>query len=101
MLLQLVQHPSNSLYVLFALALNIDENVIKVHYLKNVKLFCPDLVNISLQYGWCIGQSKRHDLVFEVVITGLEGRFLFVSFPNPHLVVDIDQIKLGELSSPT
>ena len=85
--------------MLFVLASNVDEDVIKVYYHENVKLLCQNLVDIALERGWCISQFKKHNLVLEVVIASPEGRFLFVSFPNPHVMVGIGQIKLGELSS--
>ncbi len=100
MLLQLVQHLSNGLYVLFALVLSVDEDVIKVHYHENIELLCQDLVDITLKRGRSIGQSKRHNLIFEITITGPESRLLFVAFPDPHLMVGIAQIQLGEISSP-
>ena len=83
-----------------ALILNIDENVIKVHYHKNVELFCQDLVDVTLKRGQCISQFERRDLVLKVVITGPEGRLLFIAFSDPHLIVGIGQVKLGETSSP-
>ncbi len=101
MLLQLVQHPSNGLYMLFAFALDIDDYVIEIHYYKNVKLLCQDLVDIALEYSRCVGQSKRYYLVLEMSIAGLKGRLPFDSFPNPHSMVCIGQIKLGEMSNPS
>ncbi len=101
MLLQLVQYPLNDLYILFAFTLGVDEDVIKVHYHDNVKLFCQDLVDITLKYSWCIGQSKRHHLVLEMAIAGLESRLPFIAFPTPYLIVGIGQIELGETLSPT
>ena len=85
--------------MLLALVLSVDEDVIKVYYHENVELLSQDLIDIALERGWCIGQSKRHDLVLKVAIAGLEGYCPFVSFPNPHLIVGISQIKLGESSS--
>ena len=75
--------------MLFALALSIDEDIIKVQYHKNVEFFCQDLVDIALKRGWCIGQSKRYDLVLEVAIASSESRLPFVSFLDPHLIVGI------------
>ena len=85
--------------MLFAFAFGVDEDVIKIHYYKNVKLFCQDLVDIALEHGQCVSQSKRYYLVFEMAIAGPESRFLFITFPNPHLIVGIKQIKLDETSS--
>ncbi len=97
----MVQHLLNGLYLLFTLVLSIDEDVIEVHYYKNVKLFYQDLVDVTLKRSRYVGQSKRHDLIFEMTITGPEGRFLFITFLNPHLIVGISQIELGETSSLT
>ena len=87
--------------MLFALALSVDEDVINVHYYENVELLCQDLVDIALDHGWSISQSEKHDLVIEVTIAGFEGRLLFVSFLDSHLMVGIGQIKLGKPSSLT
>ncbi len=85
----------------FAFTLGVDEDVIEVYYHKNVELFCHDLVDIALKRGRCVGQSKRHDLIFEMTITGPKSRLPFIIFPDLHSMVGIGQIKLGETSSLT
>ncbi len=87
--------------MLFALALSVDEDFIEIHYYEDVELLDQDLVDVTLKRGRCVGQSERHDLVLEMAIAGPEGRLLFVAFPNPHSMVGIGQIELGEPSSPT
>ncbi len=77
------------LYVLFAFALSVDKDIIKVHYHKNVKLFCQYLVDVALKHGRRVGQSKRHDLIFEMAIVGPKGRILFIAFPDAHLIIGI------------
>ncbi len=89
----MVQHLLNGLYMLFASALGVDEDVIEVHYHENVKLLCQDLVDVAMEGSWCIGQCKKHHLVLEIAIADPKGRFLFVSFLNPHLMVGIGQIE--------
>ncbi len=101
MLLKLLQYLSNGLHVLLAFAFGIDEAVIKVYYHENVELLYQDCVDIVLERGRCIGQSKRHNLVFKVAIVGLESRLPFIAFFDPHLILGIGQIKLGKMSSPT
>ncbi len=86
--------------MLFALALSIDKDVIEIHYYEDVELLGQDLVDVTLKRGRCIGQSKRHDLVLKMALAGPEGRLPFVAFPDPHLMVGIGQIELGEPSSP-
>ena len=101
MLLQLIQQPSNGLYIFFALVFSSDKDIIKVDNYKNVKLFSQDLIDITLNRGWYISQSKRYDLIFKMIIMSFEGRLLFISFPNFHLMVGMSQIKLGKLLNPS
>ena len=83
------------------LAFGIDENIIKVYYHENVKLFCQDLIDIALKYGQCISQSKKHHPVLEIAIAAFEGRFPFIAFSNCYLMVGVDEIELDKMSSPT
>ncbi len=87
--------------MLFTFALGVDEDVIEVHNHENVELLCQDCVDVALKRGRRVGQSKRHDLIFEVTITGPEGYLPFIIFSDPHSMVGIGQIKLGKTSSPT
>ncbi len=87
--------------MLFALVLSIDEDVIKIHYYEDVKLFGQNLIDITLKRGRYVGQSERHDLVLEMAVAGVEGRLPFVTFPDPHLMIGIGQIELGETLGPT
>ncbi len=87
--------------MLFALALSIDEDVIEIHYHKNVKLLGQNLVDVALKRGRCVGQSERHDLILEMSIMGPESRLSFLAFPDPHSMVSIGQIELGKNSSST
>ncbi len=86
--------------MLFALTFSVDEDVIEIHYYKNVELLGQDLVHVTLKRGRCVGQSEKHDLVLEIAIAGPEGRLPFVAFPDPHSMVGIGQIELGEPSNP-
>ncbi len=85
----------------FAFAFGIDEDVIEVHYYKNVKLLCQDLIDVAQECGQCIGQSKRYHLVLKMAITGLEGYLLFIAFFDSYSIVGISQIELGETLSLT
>ncbi len=101
MLLQLLQHLSNSFYVLFAFAFVIDKDVIKVHYHNNVGLLCQDLIDVALESGRYVGQSKKHHLVLKMAVAGPEGCLLFIAFSDPHLIMSIGQIELSKTSSQT
>ncbi len=89
MLLQLLQHLLNGLYMLFSFVFGVDEDVIKVYYHKNVKLLCQDPIDVTLESSWYGGQSKRHYLVLEMSITGLESYLPFIVFSDPYPMVDI------------
>ncbi len=69
---QLVQYLLNGLYMLFAFTLGVDKDVIEVYYYENVKFLCQDLIDIALEHGQCVGQSKRHHLVLEMAIAVLK-----------------------------
>ncbi len=101
MLPQLVQHSSNGVDMLFAFVLDVDEDVIEVHYDKNVEFLCWDLIDVTLKCGRYVCQSKKHHLILEMAIAGPESRLLFIAFLDPYSIVDIGQIKLGETLSPT
>ena len=49
--LQLIKHPLNSLYVLFSLTFNVDENIIKIYNNKKVKLFRQNIIDVNLKRG--------------------------------------------------
>ncbi len=87
--------------MLFALAPSVDENVIEIHYYKDVELLGQDLDDVTLKRSRCIGQSERHNLVLQMAVAGPEGRLPFLAFPDPHSMVGVGQIELGEMSSRT
>ncbi len=89
MLLQLFQHSLNGFHVLFSFTFGIDENVIEVFYHKNIKLLYQDLIDVVLEIGWCIGQSKRYHLILEMAIAGFKCCLPFIAFPDPYLMVGI------------
>ncbi len=91
----------NSFYAFFSLTLNVNKNVIEVHYDKDIKLFRQDVVDVIMESDQCISQSKKHYLVLEVAITSSKTRLFFIVFFDTHLVVGISLIELGELSSST
>ena len=75
--------------MLFSFAFSVNENFIEVHYHENIKFFCQDLVDIAMKYGQCISQFKKHHLILEMAILGLEGFLLIVSLTNPYLIISI------------
>ncbi len=75
--------------MLFFFVFDVDEDIIKIYYNKNVKLFYQDLVDVALESGRCISPSKRYYLVLKVAIVGSESCFPFIAFSDSHLIISI------------
>lgn len=74
-----------------------DQNVVQIHNNKDDELLRMDLVDVALEARRSIGESERRDLIFEVTVPCPEGRLPFIAFSNPHPVIGIRQVQLGEL----
>ena len=85
--------------MLITLVFSIDEDVVKIYYHENTELFRQNLVNIALKHGQYIGQFKKYYLVLKVAIISSEDRLPFIFFSNLHLMVSINQVKLGKMPS--
>ena len=51
---QFVQHPLDSINVSLACIFSIDQDVIQVDDHENIEFFGQDLINITLEAGWCV-----------------------------------------------
>lgn len=40
----------------------------------------------------CIGKIKRHYLVFEIIVLGLQSDFFFITFSNLYLIVNTNKV---------
>ena len=87
--------------MLFFLALNIHEAVIKIYNNKDVKLFRQDFINTNLKCSKCIGQTKKYYLILKVPIPSPEGYFLFITFLDLYSMINIGLIKLSDKSNLT
>ncbi len=76
--------------------LSIDQDVIQVHYNKDIKLFSENPVDIDLKTGGCVRKAKGYYLVLKVTVSGVKSRLLFVIFSNPHLIISTGQIQLDK-----
>ena len=74
------------------LRVRVDKDVIQVYNATDVKKIREGRVNIALKYCRSISKAKRHHCVFEMAVSGPEGRFLFVPFFNSDAVVRITQV---------
>lgn len=73
-----------------SLTLNVDENVIKIYYYKNVEFLYQDFINIALKRSLCIGQTKRYYLVLKVAVIYLKSRLPFIAFSYSYSMIGID-----------
>ncbi len=80
--------------------LSIDQDIVQVHYNKDIELFSKNLVDIALTIGGCIEKAERHYLVLKVAVSGAKGRLPFVTFLNLHSMIGTSQIQLGKLFGP-
>jgi hypothetical protein len=51
-------------FVVFSI-LSIDKDVIEIVNHENIKVFSEDIVDETLSWGWCIGETEGHNKVFE------------------------------------
>ena len=49
MLPQKIKHAPHSFYVTLAQVLDINEDIIQVHYDEDIEFFCQDLIDIALE----------------------------------------------------
>ena len=75
--------------MLFSFAFTVDEDLIEIHYHKDVKFVRQNLVNVALERGQYIGQSKRYYLVLKVAIASFESYLPFIAFLDLHSIVSI------------
>ena len=80
----------------FFKGIGIDEDVIHVCDSELIKTFADDLVDVGLERPGSIGKAERHDAVFEVTITSVKSRFVFVSGCDTKPVECVTDIDLGK-----
>ena len=68
--------------LVFRRVVRVDEDVVKVDGNINVEEVAEDVIHESLESGWSIGQSERHNKPFEGSIASLECRLPFITFRN-------------------
>ena len=73
----------------FFLVFNINENIIKIYYHKNIKFLRQNLIDIALKRDQCVSQFKRHYLVLKMAVAGPKDHLPFIFFPNLHPMIDI------------
>ena len=84
------------LNVTFAFIFAVDKDIIQIHNDKNIEFFHENLIDVGLEYCQSNGQSKKHYLIFEVAVSGLESSLPLIFFANFHPVIGTSEVKLGK-----
>ena len=66
-----------------------NKDIVKVNYIKYVNIITEGIVNIGLEKGRGISQTKGYDEIFVIVISCSKGRFPLVSFTYSNLIIGI------------
>ena len=77
-----------------------NKDVVQINENELVYHISQDVVHQGLEDGRHVREAERHDEVLPVPRRRVEGRLPFVAFLNPHQVVGIPEIQLGEDGSP-
>ena len=88
--------PSDSFHVTLSGVFGINQDVIKVYNDKNIKFFCKNLVDVSLEAGGGVGNTERHNLILKMAVTYSEGYFPFVILSNSHSLICIHQVQFSK-----
>lgn len=81
--------------------INVHQDVIWVNNKKDNELFRSDFVDISLQTCYSIQETKQHQFILKITITGAKNCFLLIFFVNSYSIVYTCQVKLDKLHSLT
>jgi len=75
-----------------------DQNIVQVHYYDPFGYESSEnVVYHSLEGSGAVGHSKEHHERFKEATIGMEGRLLFISRLNVHIVEPLPDIKFCEV----
>lgn len=69
---ELINDPAYYFYVYLTQIFNINQNIVQVHYNKNVGLFNQNFDNIAFKASETIGKSEKYDWVLKIAISSLK-----------------------------
>ena len=70
----------------------VDKDIIKKHSGKLPKKREKGVIHSSLEYRWCIIETKWHDLEFIVVMVGSEGCLMDIRIRHTYLVKALSKV---------
>ncbi len=53
-------------------------------------------INITLENSWNIGQSKRYNQIFEIIISYTKRRLLFIVFLDPDIMINVLDVNFNK-----
>ena len=89
------------MFPVFFHCFGVDKNIVQVYDDVDVQYVSEYVIHEVLEYCWCIGESKRHHIVFKLAISCAECSFPFVSRRDANEVVRMSKVDLGIDSSLT
>lgn len=69
-----------------------DQNIIQIYHIKDIKLFGEDLIDLVLKTGGCIEKTKGHDLALKMTVSDTKGYFLLIILLKAYLIISISKI---------
>ena len=76
-------------------SIQVDQNVIEVDNAENIKEFTKAIVGVCLHRHRSIHETKGHDKIFKMSISGSECGFPFIAESNSQLIESLMEIELG------
>ena len=76
--------------------LSINQDIVQVHYNKEIKLFSKNIVDVALKTSEYIRKAKKHQLMLEMAISDMKSCLLLVIFSNSHLIIGTSEIQLSK-----
>ena len=95
--LQKLQNLLKCINMSLTCVLCIDEDVVQVDNDEDIQLVGHKFVDITLEAGRYIEETKKHNLVLEMTVSSSKSCFLFITFLDFYLMIGTDEIQLGKL----
>ena len=73
-----------------------NKDIVKVNYIEYVNVALERIIDIGLERGRGISQTKGYNEIFVVAISRSKGRFPLVSFAYSDLMVGIPKVDFRE-----
>ena len=88
--LEVFEYLTNGFYVSLAEIFDVDQDVVQIYNNKDIKLFGQDLIDVTLEGGRSIEETKGHNLVLKMPIPSSNSHFPLVTFSDLYLMICVD-----------